>query len=441
MGDAAALLSASFTVRLSHDKSVGHGDAVKDSVDIKISWSPVDDSPRTHREDYFLIFLDVSISGSSKVGSESIEHVQNSGLQDLLSTVKSSSSLVAGKTWNGRVTLVVPARSGYLARTRIFEQRFIGCSDLGLFHDRTVFGGATKHGNSQDFRSLLDSSVLFIVRPHNDQSLIEEVALIEEVHARLNFEWLLDAQPKERKLAIVDGHLNLPSYLPFFNSASALGIKIVLLDKPDHWLTDPSLRHLYYDFVPIDMTPNGEFYLRIVEAVKAYGPVDGICAIASYCLLPVAKAATILGLPTELPEAVACAVNKYETRLLIGGAEPTTLVSSASELEEQTTRKEFAPQYPSIVKPGSGTGSAHVYRADNETELLEGVRRTCEGSSKKALIEAFIEGPESDVNFVLLDGEIIFFEISDDFHSPGDNGDIDSDFWENYKCPPYEATG
>ncbi|KAI9044051.1 uncharacterized protein KD926_001873 [Aspergillus affinis] len=436
MGDAATILSASFTTRLSHDKCIHKGDGVKSAFDIKFFWSPVDDSPRTHREDYSLVFLDVNINGSSGAGSESIESGQNDGLQDLLSTIKSSTSLVAGETWNGRVLLVVPARSGYLARTKIFEQRFIGCSDLGLFQDRTVFGGPTKPGNTEDFRSLLDSSVLFIVRPNNDQSLIDETAVIEEVHSRINFEWLLDAQPKETKLAIVDGHLNLPSYLPFFNSASALGIKFVLLDKPDHWLTDPSLQHLYHDFVPIDMTPNEEFHLRIAEAVKAYGPVDGICAIASYCLLPVAKAATILGLPTELPEAVACAVNKYETRLLAGGAEPTTLVSSASELEEQITRKEFAPQYPSIVKPGSGTGSAHVYRADNETELLEGVRRTCEGSSKKALIEAFIEGPESDVNFVLLDGKIIFFEISDDFPSPGDNGTIDSDFWENTNVLP-----
>ncbi|KAK1143469.1 hypothetical protein N8T08_006275 [Aspergillus melleus] len=436
MGDAATILSASFKTRFNHDKSVDHGDGVKGSFDIKVSWSPVDDSPRTHREDYSLVFLDISINESSEVSSESIEHVQSCGLQDLLSTVKSSSSFVAGETWNGRVLLVVPTQSGYLARTKIFEQRFIGCSGLGLFQDRTVFGGATNHGNSQDFRSLLDSSVLFIVRPHNDQSLIEEVAVIDEVHARINFEWLLDAQPKARKLAIIDGHLNLPSYLPFFNSASALGIKFVLFDKPDHWLTDPSLRHLYHDFVPIDMTPDEEFHIRIVEAVKAYGHVDGICAIASYCLLPVAKAATILGLPTELPEAVACAVNKYETRLLAGGAEPTTLVSSASELEGHITRKNFAPQYPSIVKPGSGTGSAHVYRADNEMELLEGVRRTCEGSRKMALIEAFIEGPESDVNFVLLGGEIVFFEISDDLPSPGDNGTIDSDFWENTNVLP-----
>ena len=36
------------------------------------------------------------------------------------------------------------------------------------------------------------------------------------------------------------------------------------------------------------------------------------------------------------------------------------------------------------------------------------------------MIEPFIEGPEVDANFVLLDGKILFYEIADDFPSPGD---------------------
>lgn len=36
------------------------------------------------------------------------------------------------------------------------------------------------------------------------------------------------------------------------------------------------------------------------------------------------------------------------------------------------------------------------------------------------MIEPYIDGPEVDANLVLLDGEVIFFEVTDDFPKPGD---------------------
>ncbi|RYO74051.1 hypothetical protein DL764_010996 [Monosporascus ibericus] len=362
---------------------------------------------------------------------------ESEGLKDLLDTVQSSTPLLPGETWSGRILMVVPKRHGYLARTNCFQQRFIGCSDLGATKDRTVFGMGIKPVATDNIQGFLSDYLLIVVRTDRHGShLCDEPTLIEEVDARLNFQWRLEDEPKQRTLAIVDGHLNLKSYLPFFNSAAALGIKFVLLESATHWITDSSLRHLYHHFIPIDMTPNDTFHERIASAVKAYGSVDGICAIATYCLLPVAKAAAMLGLPTAPPESVACAIDKYETRILAGGAEPTVLVGNVLELEGLMKTRGFVPQYPLIVKPGSGTGSAHVFRADTLVELLEAVRRICQGSNKKALIEAYIDGPELDVNFVLLDGEVLFFEIADDFPSPGDDGTIDSDFWENTNVLP-----
>lgn len=350
--------------------------------------------------------------------------------------MQSYSPLPPGASWFGRVLVVLPTHSGYLARTKCFQERFTGCADLGILNDRTVFGQRLDPIHSQQLQALLDGSVLMLVLPGEHSHLNDNATVVEEVHARINFQWLLDHKPKQKTLAVVDGHLNLESYLPFYNSATTLGIKFVVLDRPGHWISDPSMQHLYEDFIPIDMTADDGFHVRIATAVKAYGHVDGLCAIASYCLVPVARAATMLGLPTESPDAVACAVNKYETRLVDGGVDPTALVTDVSDLKNQMAEEAFIPKYPLIVKPSVGTASAHVYKADTEAELLEGVRRTSVDSGKKVLIEAYIDGPELDVNFVLLDGKIIFFEIADDFPSPGDNGTIDSDFWENTNVLP-----
>lgn len=350
--------------------------------------------------------------------------------------MESITPLVPGTSWLGRVFLVVPTRSGYLARTKCFQQRFTGCTDLGVLHDRTVFGQRFDAVHGHELQALLGGCLFMLVRSGSQPRLSDDTTVLEEIHARINFEWLLDDKPKSKTLALIDGHLNLKSYLPLYESATALGIKLVVLDRPGHFLLDPSNQHLYEDFIPIDMTADDSFYVRIATAVKAYGHVDGLCAIASGCLTPVARAAVILGLPTNPPDAVACASNKYQARLVAGGAAPTTLVENVSELKSQMAVKAFVPRYPLIVKPSMGAGSVHVYKVNTGAELLEAARRTGEDSGKKVVIEAYIDGPELDVNFVLLDGRVLFLEISDDFPSLGDQDLGDSDFWENANVLP-----
>lgn len=358
------------------------------------------------------------------------------GVKDLITAVQSNTSLTPGTPWTGRVFLCVPTSSGCLARSKCFQHRFVGCGDLGILLDRTVFGGKVASVDYQNIQALFDGCLFMLIRPCNCFHIEEEAAVAKEINARINFQWILNRELAQKTLALVDGSLNLQAFLPLYNSASALGIKLVILDFPGHWISEPSFRHLYQDFIPIDMTPDSKLHLRISAAVKAYGNVDGICAVATRFLAPVAKAAEMIGLPTESSEAIAIANNKYETRLAAGGADPTTLVTSVLDLKHKMQEKTFMAQYPLIVKPVSGTGSEHVCKADNESELFEGVRRTCESSNKKILIEAYIDGPELDVNFVLQNGEVLFFEISDDFPSLGDSGTVDSDFWENTNILP-----
>lgn len=38
-----------------------------------------------------------------------------------------------------------------------------------------------------------------------------------------------------------------------FNAAKALGMSIIVLDRPGHWLQDERYSHLRNEFLPIDM--------------------------------------------------------------------------------------------------------------------------------------------------------------------------------------------
>ena len=189
-------------------------------------------------------------------------------------------SLEVGTSWRGQLLLVVPVRSGHIARTKCFQQRFTACSDLGILHDPTSVGQHLCPAKSADIPTMLDASVVTFIRSHANHCLREDSDALEEVHARISFQWLLNDKPKSKTLATIDGHLNLDSYLPLYISAIELGMKVIVLDRPEHWIAQPSMRRYYQDFIPIDMTPDDESHIRIASAIKSYGHVDGLCAIA-----------------------------------------------------------------------------------------------------------------------------------------------------------------
>lgn len=100
--------------------------------------------------------------------------------------------------------------------------------------------------------------------------------------------------------------------------------------------------------------------------------------------------------------------------------------------------------YPLVVKPSLGWNSDCVSRVSDQTELEEAVRRASARHAGAAspscgvVIEPYIEGPEVDANIVLLDGQIVYFDIEDDFPSRGDaeNAGIDANFQETQVLLP-----
>lgn len=341
--------------------------------------------------------------------------------------------------------MATSCKSGYLTRTNVFRQRFIGCDDLGVLHDGSAFGQYVTAHDGQDFFSLLDSCLFMFVRITNGTPLCKDITLVEEVDARMNFSWLLDYEPKEKTLVIVWAHYNPTSYLPLYQAAKELGMKVVVIDHREHWIAGHSFRHMYDVFIPVDMTPDVEWDQRIVAAVKEYGEVDGLCAIATHVLAVVARAAASLGLPTSPPEAIARAVSKFDTRVIAGGytTQDTALVTDLNHLKTLMADEAFVPQYPLIAKPNLGAASFQVYRINTDTELLDAVDRIRQITGQGVAVEPYIEGPELDVNLVLLDGELLFFEVADDFPSAGDHINMDRDFFETAlslpsRLPPEE---
>jgi biotin carboxylase len=135
----------------------------------------------------------------------------------------------------------------------------------------------------------------------------------------------------------------------------------------------------------------------------------------------------MLGLPTESPEAYDIAGDKGRTRLLEPvGADESFVLPSAAHLDSCIDERNGSLRFPLIVKPVIGWCSDCVSKVQNLAELRIAVDKASERHAQAAkpstavVVEPYIDGPEVDANFALLDGEIIFMDINDDFPSPAD---------------------
>jgi biotin carboxylase len=257
-----------------------------------------------------------------------------------------------------------------------------------------------------------------------------------ELSRRLSFSWLLDDMPERKTIALVHGRDTVEAAQPILETTRDLGIDLIILDRPNHWLLDEQYVHLYASFEAIDMTVDEGFAQRIVTAVRRY-KVHGICTVSDRCLLPTSTAAFMMGLPTELPAAFARSIDKSQTCLLNRHHVDFVSIRQVNELQDALSTH-FHPTYPLIVKPSIGWSSEHVFKVRNEAELLLAARKVASRPNTKILVESYIDGPEVDANFVLCDGKVVFFEISDDFPCPADDvqAGVEADFFETANVLP-----
>lgn len=283
--------------------------------------------------------------------------------------------------------------------------------------------------------SLLPSSpgVLVLRQPHDK-------AILNDLNARLSFNWLLSSKPAARRVAVISGRpfpdkkRQMYSSQGYFNAARALGISLVVVDDPGHWLEDDAHSTLRDEFVPINMDYDNLASLpqRLFEALKDK-KLDGIVTFWDAYVVQTAKAAELLGLPTESYAAMRQAHLKHEMRSLTAQNNIQALVIDSVEQLSDPSRVENLRnlQYPLVVKPCRGRKSENVKKVTDESSMQQVVRSMFKDTSTQGqrsgdysvLLETYIDGPEFDANFMLWNDKIMFLEVTDSYPCAADASD------------------
>ncbi|KAB8068855.1 hypothetical protein BDV29DRAFT_162014 [Aspergillus leporis] len=336
--------------------------------------------------------------------------------------------------------LILPASIGYMARSDIIEFRMQGCdwvtAAAGLRQPRQKVSPWTESTNGGDRICLgkILAGAIGIMQARNVPGVPVTEALNQVRMAiinRLSFRWLLPDPVQPRRLAMVEVR---PDH-KFIEAIHGLGIQLIVLDQPGHWLEpdDGPYAHLREAFVPFDTNVDARFGERLTRALKALH-VNGVVTRNDRLVTAVARVAEAFGFPTSPAAAFEKATNKYATRLSEIERGFSLCVSGPSDLQEKLHpsdgNEQIRLQYPLVVKPCEGDGSHCVSKVSTETQLFQAVQKVGrriirhEGTvpvASDVLIEPYIDGPEVDVNFALWDGEILFYDVSDDFPSDADS--------------------
>ncbi|KAB8211711.1 hypothetical protein BDV34DRAFT_234858 [Aspergillus parasiticus] len=341
--------------------------------------------------------------------------------------------LRAAATSSPRVAkLIVPLREGHIVRSdiiplRLRDSQYVATAVSFAEPFQSYTGCAitpTDVNNLPVLFSVATAGLLLHreVESDSDPSL-EAVSLAVEsdLENRLSFPWILSEPMHRKTLVLVDANSSHPEDgVGLYHAARVLGIDIVVLDNAGHWLEGPDYAHWREAFIPTRLTnpPEEDVADRIVESVKVYGkPVDGIVTFADSFWPYIAQAAPQVGLQTASQEALRIATNKYLTSVYAGHqAYRASSVDEALDIVKST-----GIPYPLIVKPCDGWSSEGVSRVDNFDALTTAVNSIdTSRHGTEFVIEKYCDGPEVDVNFVLLDGEVLFFEVCDDLPKSAD---------------------
>ncbi|KAK4074701.1 uncharacterized protein Triagg1_4850 [Trichoderma aggressivum f. europaeum] len=334
------------------------------------------------------------------------------------------------------VKLIVPLQKGHIVRSdiiplRLRDSQFVETGVSFAEPLESYSGSAITPSDSSNFVALFSAATAGLILHHDSEKESDDelealsLAVEDELENRLSFPWISPENIRRRTLVLVEGTRAHPdnsgTAATIYLAARALGINMVALDNSGHWLEGPEYAHWREAFIPTKLTdpPEEGFADRIVKSVKTYGkPVDGIVTFCDSYVTQVAQAAQQLGLRTASPDALRTATNKYLTSVFAG--HQAYQASSPEEALEIVSKNNLP--YPLIIKPCNGWSSEGVFRVDSLDTLTAAVKSIdTSRHGSEFVIEKYCSGPEVDTNFVLLDGEILFFEACDDFPKTADS--------------------
>jgi hypothetical protein len=335
---------------------------------------------------------------------------------------------------HGLVKLLLPSSSGHVIQSDFLERRMVDCQSVCVVSGFVAPGQRLEGFPLREYQTMPLSTLLkrsygaVVVRAEDCSSELDISAVInDELGKRLSFAWLASSPVERKRIALVGG-ASLAKVTGFAVAASSLNVSLVVLDEASHWMSDESYTHLREEFVPFDMTPDVDMAQRIATRLKRYQEdgrhLDGVMTVDEHLLTIVARAAALLDLDASPPASVALAQNKFHTRQLDTNVY-CRLVTSPDDFEKMLLEDGPMLRYPLIVKPAKGWSSEGVWKVGNEKELRNKVPLLWQQAftawhGHDVVIENYVEGPEVDANMVLVNGEVVFFEVNDDFPSPGD---------------------
>ncbi|MFJ9033656.1 ATP-grasp domain-containing protein [Streptomyces sp. NPDC102274] len=149
----------------------------------------------------------------------------------------------------------------------------------------------------------------------------------------------------------------------------------------------------------------------------------GVMTWTEWYLVPVARLARQLGLPTNTPEAMQGCRNKATARSLFArhGVPSAASVSVSSAEEAAAVAQRIG--YPVVVKPGSHAAAVGVMRVDDAAGLDAAyafAAQTAERGveNRQVLVEEYLDGPEISVECVTYQGHTTVVAVTRKTISP-----------------------
>jgi len=145
------------------------------------------------------------------------------------------------------------------------------------------------------------------------------------------------------------------------------------------------------------------------QALAERHPVVGVMTWTEWYLVPVARLARRLGLPTAGPEVMQGCRNKATSRSLFARHAVPSAASTGVRTVKEAVRSAQHIGYPVVLKPASHAASMGVIRVDSPEELPDAYAFAAQAAglgveSNEVLVEEYLDGPEVSVECVTYQG-------------------------------------
>lgn len=225
--------------------------------------------------------------------------------------------------------------------------------------------------------------------------------------------------------------------LDMFQHIHDLGVKMIVLDKPNSAIEHYVEQGLFEAYIQADIDGTDNFE-AIMSAIYDSGlTFDGVTTLLEFYTPLTARIAAELDLPGHALTSINTARNKYQTRKACEACGLPTprfaLIRSQSELAEKAVQVGF----PAVLKPSRGAASTDVFyvfnqaeleqryksvieyqTAEDESTIEESVNHAVWQSGFEMILEEYLDGDEFDVDCLLYDGRIVFSSVTSEKPQP-----------------------